>query len=153
MSVRKLTYEIDRARVARYFLWNQVILVAIVGAMFFCVGIALALVYALVIGPWLTRRQAGALRYELDGATLRVDQGVFFLQRKAIPLDRVTDIVLAQGPLMRALGIWALQVQTAGAGQVQAEAVLYGLVDPESVRDGLLRERDRAVAPERGDNG
>lgn len=150
MSDRKTTYEIDRDRVARYFLWNQVILVAVVGAMFFCVGILLALVYAIVIGPWLTRRQAETLRYELDGATLRVDQGVFFLKRKAIPLDRVTDIVLAQGPLMRTLGIWALEVQTAGAGQMRAEAVLYGLKDPESVRDGLLRERDRAVAPERG---
>lgn len=149
MNVRKLTYDIDRTRVARYFLWNQVILVTIVGAMFFCVGILLALVYALVVGPWLTRRQAETLRYELDGTTLRVDQGVFFLKRKAIPLDRVTDIVLVQGPLMRALGIWALQVQTAGTGQVQAEAVLYGLKDPETVRDELLRERDRAVAVDR----
>lgn len=76
---------------------------------------------------------------------MRVDQGVFFLKRKAIPLDRVTDIVMAQGPLMRMCGIWGLQVQTAGTGQQTAEAILYGVLDPETVRDQLLAARDKAA--------
>lgn len=107
----------------------------------------LAIVHAFTLGPWLSKRQSEELRYRLEGTTLRVDQGVFFLKRKAIPLDRVTDFVLAQGPLMRWCGIWAIHVQTAGTGQAVAEATLHGVLEPERVRDTLLAARDEAVRP------
>jgi putative membrane protein len=113
------------------------------------IGIPIAIIHAISLGPWLSGRQAEALRYWLDGSTLRVDQGVFILKRKAIPLDRVTDVVLVQGPVMRLCGIWGLQIQTAGTGQAVAEATLYGLTEPEKVRDHLLTERDKAVSAEK----
>jgi membrane protein YdbS with pleckstrin-like domain len=106
----------------------------------------LALVYYALIAPWLTVQQAAALQYRLEGTTLRVDSGVYFLKRKAIPLDRVTDVVLVQGPLMRYLGLWAINIQTAGTGQQVAEAVLYGVDRPDEVRDLLVSARDAAAA-------
>ena len=60
-------------------------------------------------------------------------------------IDRVTDVVIVQGPIMRWCGIWGLQVQTAGTGQGVPEAILYGLSDPENVRDQLMAERDRVA--------
>jgi membrane protein YdbS with pleckstrin-like domain len=142
-------WPIHRDRVSRYFFWSQVLVILLVGIWFFGAGLVAALLYPFTLGGWLPARQAAALRYWLDGSTLRVHLGVYFLKQKAIPLDRVTDVVLAQGPLMRWCGLWALHVQTAGAGQPVAEATLYGLHDPEGVRDQLLRARDAAAARNR----
>lgn len=145
----KNAFAVGQSKVARYFLFGQALLIFFAGVWFFGIGIVLAIVYMLTLGPWLSRKQAEALRYWLDGRTLRVDQGVFFLKRKAIPLDRVTNVVLTQGPLMRWCGIWGLQIQTAGTGEARPEATLYGLTDPEAVHDFLLKARDGAAARER----
>ena len=142
-------FPVDQWQVARYFLYSQALSILFAGLCIFGVGIVLAPLYLFTLGPWLSQRQAEALRYRLDGRTLRVDQGVFFLKRKAIPLDRVTDVVLTQGPLMRWCGIWALQIQTAGTGEARPEATLFGLVEPEAIHDFLLKARDEAASQER----
>jgi putative membrane protein len=148
---RSEMFEIQRGPVARYFYWSQILLILLIFIWFVGAGIPLALIFAVTWGPSLSRRQADALRYWIDAGTLRVDEGVYFLKRKAIPLDRVTDIALVQGPLMRSFGIWALQVQTAGAGHAVPEATLCGVVNPDRLRDQLLAARDRAVAERRKD--
>jgi membrane protein YdbS with pleckstrin-like domain len=119
-----------------------------VGIWFLGAGIVLAILHAITLGPWLTKKQAQAVKYWLDGRTLRIDYGVLFLKRKAVPLDRITDMVLTQGPLLKLCGIWELRIQTAGTGQSMPEATLYGLSQPEQVRDLLLQERDKAVLHE-----
>jgi membrane protein YdbS with pleckstrin-like domain len=131
--------------VARYFYWMQIVLIVAVGIWFCGAGLALAILHAFTLGPWLSRKQSEALHYWLEGTTLRVDEGVLFLKRKAIPLDRITDVVLAQGPLLKLCRIWELRVQTAGTGQSVPEATLYALADPEAARDMLLMARDEAV--------
>jgi putative membrane protein len=144
-------FPIRRSSVARYFYFGQVLAILFVGIWFLGIGIPIAIIYAFTLGLWLPKKQAEALRYWLGGTTLRVDEGVFFLKRKAIPLDRVTDVVLSQGPLMRWCGIWRLHIQTAGAGQTVPEAMLYGITDPEGIRDALLAARDEAVAKAKAD--
>ena len=139
-------FSIQREGVARYFYITQILMIIAVGVWFLGIGLILAVIHAFTFGPWLTKKQSHALAYWLDGETLRVDQGVFFLKRKAVPLDRVTDVVLAQGPLMRLCGIWELRVQTAGTGQTTPEASLYGVAEPEEIRDLLLAARDKAAA-------
>ncbi len=139
-------FDIRRDAVARYLWWQHVLFVIFITAVTVGISSPAILVYLFFLGPWLPRRQASALRYALEGSTLRVDAGVFFLARKAIPLDRVTDIVLVQGPLMRHFGVWSLRVQTAGAGSHVPEGVLLGVEEPERVRDLLLEARDEAVS-------
>ena len=138
----RIEFSIQRQQIARYFYLTQILMIVLVGVWFLGAGLVLALIHAFTLGPWLSKKQSHALKYWLDGTTLRVDQGVFFLKRKAIPLDRVTDIVLAQGPLMKWCGIWELRIQTAGTGQAIPEASLYGVTDPEKTRDTLLKVRD-----------
>lgn len=164
MNVSGDYFQVKRTSIAFYFLLVQTTqiggmlsLLSLVAALalvdevfllsllFFMGAIALPIVYVFTIGKWLSERQAHALRYWLDGATLRVDEGVYFLKRKAIPLDRITDVVLAQGPLLRHCEIWALHIQTAGmSGQMGYEATLLGLTDPEGIRDRILQARDAA---------
>ncbi len=110
----------------------------------FGLGIIAAILYWILSANFV-RRQAAAFYYRIEGGKLCVDSGVYFLKRKTIPLERVTDFMLAQGPLQRRYGIWALHVQTAGGQQAVAEAVLIGIENPEQVRDELLRARDAAV--------
>ncbi len=138
-------FEIDRDKVYAYFLVSTTLLIGLLGLFMCGVGIVLAPLWYFAIGPWLVRRQVDALRYWLDGSTLRINQGFIFIGQKAIPLDRVTDVVLAQGPLLRRYGIWTLNIQTAGQGQQMAEGQLYGIIGPEAARDLILRLRDEVA--------
>ena len=91
----------------------------------------------------LASAQARRLSYRLDGSTLYVEGGVVILVRSSIPLDRVTDFRLYQDLFMRPFGIWGIAVQTAGSPM--PEAVMFGLDEPEKVRNDLIRERDAAA--------
>ncbi|MDR1959514.1 MAG: PH domain-containing protein [Planctomycetaceae bacterium] len=132
----------DHKKVAAYFTARGLGPCAVF-VLVFGIGIVMGIVYLAGIAWWLSPMQAGRRKYRLDDKTLRVDKGVVFLSRKAIPLDRITDIALVQGPVMRYIGIWALQIQTAGNGGVATpEAVLYGMFHPEQVREEILTARD-----------
>ena len=63
--------------------WNHVALSP------FFLGYISYLVYII----WLARKQALALRYWIQQSVLRIDEGVIYLKRKSIPLDRITDVV------------------------------------------------------------
>ncbi len=139
---KQFDFQIQRNKVAQYAFWVHIMSILLVGVWFFGLGIVVALVYAYTIGKWLPQKQADALQYWLDGPVLHVNEGVYFLKRKAIPLDRITDVMLAQTPLLRKFDIWAMQIQTAGTGgKSMAEAILIGLNDPEAVRNEILNAR------------
>jgi len=155
--MKEADFEINRDAVERYFRMGQtgmfllilsmlgspVILARIVNEgdyfAFIYVGIIPTLVYYFTFAGWLCSRQAKNLRYRLDGNVLRAEGGVFFLFRKSIPLERITDVALVQGPLLRFFGIWAMRIQTAGSAQ--CEATLYGVCEPEKVRELILSQR------------
>ena len=142
---------IDRAAAKAYIYTMQHIPAIVFGVCSLGLMYLVWLVYYSYFGKWLIEQQAEALQYRIEGKTLRVDYGVFFLKRKAIPLDRITDFALVQGPLMRLLGIWAMQVQTASTGLQTPEATLIAIENPEKVRDELLRRRDIAAQGNRRD--
>ena len=93
-------------------------------------------------GRWFYPKKASSLRYRLVGSVLRADDGVFFLSRKSIPLERITDVVLAQGPLLRFFNIWTMQIKTVGSPM--PEATLYGVREPENIREMILARRRNA---------
>jgi len=66
----------------------------------FCLSYILYPVYFF----WLAGKQAAALKYWIQDSTIRIDEGIFLRKRKSIPLDRITDIVLIQGSIMRFFG-------------------------------------------------
>ena len=119
--------EIDRDSVARYFYWVR-------------------LWFLLPKFGWrFANEQANRLQYWIENDTLRVDEGLWWLQRKTIPLARITDTNLVQGPLERSFDIWCLCIHTAGQGTYRPEAVLRGLATPESTRDYLSGAIKKAV--------
>jgi putative membrane protein len=142
MAESAQVFQIQRTQVARYSYWSTTLWLGLIGLLLWVVGVVAAFVYALTFGRWLSSKQAEVLDYRLYDSHLFVHQGVFFIKRKTIPLDRITDIVLAQGPLLRYFGLWRLDIQTAGSGQQRAEAYLFGLTEPEKVKDMILAARD-----------
>ena len=166
--MQETEFEIDRDAVRRYFMAVLVLLCIVLPSFFIffpvsvnvieavvqqkfnmfvffilcsslCVvfGIVFALIYA--YGRWICPLKANSLRYRLVGSTLRADDGVFFLSRKSIPLERIADVVLVQGPLLRFFNIWTMQIKTVGSQM--PEATLYGVREPESIRELILAQR------------
>ena len=68
------------------------------------IGIPLLPIW-LGVGMFVTRRYLDSHRCLLTDRNLKVTKGIFVQTEKTVPLDRVTDLGLVQGPIMRALGI------------------------------------------------
>ena len=110
------------------------------------VGI-LALPIALPIAWWYYRKFYSTLEVVLTSRELQVSRGVLIRQEKSVPLEKVTDLALVQGPIMRRMGIKGLQVETAGQSSAPGGSLvkLIGIVDTEGFRDDALDQRDKVT--------
>lgn len=111
------------------------------------VGIVLAPFWVLGWGQWWSKRRFENLRCILYEHSLVVRRGVLFKVEKTIPLDKIQDLTVREGPLLRAFGLRSLKIETAGQSspQGQADAHLVGVVDPRDFRDQVLRQKDRML--------
>ncbi len=110
------------------------------------IGIPLIPIW-LVLGWVWSGRYFRSLRCEVDDRHVRVRRGVLFRKSKTIPLDRIQDFTLLDGPIQRALGLCSLRIETAGQSSPQgsADATLTGLMDAEEFQEVVLERRDRLV--------
>lgn len=83
----------------------------------------------------------------LTTQAVEIRTGVFFRKEITIPLNRITDVRVHDGPLMRHYHLRGLRVETAGsAGQnASSEGNLIGIIDAADFRDAILTQRQRAV--------
>lgn len=129
-----------------YWFWNAVfVLVASL------VGIVVLPVWLLGFGQWWTRRQFRAMEAELCERSLNYRKGVLFKVEKTIPLEQIQDLTLREGPLLKALGLCSLSIETAGQSATSgSDARLTGVRDARAFRDAVLARRDvlRGKAPE-----
>lgn len=95
------------------------------------------------VTAWYYRRYYQNLRVVLTNRDLKIHRGILTREEKSIPLEKITDLRLFQGPIMRHFGITGLAVETAGQTSAGALATVYGIVDTEGFRDQVLRQRDR----------
>lgn len=96
-------------------------------------------------GWWWSKRYYATLRCNLTDRHLRISRGVVFRQDKTIPLEKIQDLSLRHGPVLRALGISALRVETAGqsSAQGQSDAEFIGIIDVQEFQELVLAQRDR----------
>lgn len=109
------------------------------------VGIILLPIW-LVIGPPWIRRYHAALRCDLTERSVVIAKGLIFRRELTIPLDKIQDISIREGPLLKKFGLLQLRVETAGQSQSasgKSDADMIGLVDARAVRDRILEQRDR----------
>ena len=112
------------------------------------VGILL-IPFWLIVSAWYGREYMRRLSARLTTQALEIRKGVFFRSESTIPLNRITDLRLHDGPLMRYYGLRGLKVETAGqSGSTGSEGDLMGVIDAEAFRDAVLRQRQGALDAE-----
>jgi len=86
-----------------------------------------------------TKLYYDSMWYELHEDEMRWKRGVLFRRTGIVPYNRITNIDIRQGPVMRALDISTLSIQTAGySGKAQAEIRIEAIVHAEELRE-LIR--------------
>lgn len=109
------------------------------------VGIPLLIIW-FAIGWRITEIYLERMRCVLTERTLEFGKGMLVRVEKTVPLDKITDLGLVHGPIMRYLGLQALSVETAGQSSQGALVRLVGIRDTEAFREAVLAQRDRMVA-------
>ncbi|ABI40255.1 membrane-flanked domain [Shewanella sp. MR-4] len=106
------------------------------------VGIPLLLLW-FPIGLWGTRRYISNMSARLTSKKLIVRRGMLTRTENTVPLDKITDIALIQGPIMRLMGLHKLTVETAGQSGAGALISLVGIVNAPDFRAQILEQKER----------
>lgn len=96
-----------------------------------------------ILGMAFTERYLAGLSCVLTERNLKVSKGIFVRQEKTVPLEKITDLGLIQGPIMRRLDLESLSVETAGGTTAGALVSMVGIVNTREFREAVLRQRDR----------
>ncbi|NNF28073.1 MAG: PH domain-containing protein [Gemmatimonadetes bacterium] len=98
-----------------------------------------------LLGHYFTARYLSHMRCRLTPKSLEVAKGMFVRVEKTVPLDKITDVGLLHGPIMRHFDLRALSVETAGQSSAGALIKLVGIEDTEGFRAAVLAQRDKMV--------
>jgi putative membrane protein len=105
------------------------------------VGIPLLLLW-FPIGKVFTKRYLDRMSCVLTDKALKVSKGIFVRVEKTIPLEKITDMGMVQGPIMRYLDLHKLTVETAGQSGQGALVSLTGIIDAKAFREAVLNQRE-----------
>lgn len=111
---------------------SVVLLLVIVGFYFFWIG-----------------KYYDTIFFELKDDEVTWKRGVWFRMTGIVPYDRITNIDIYQGPLMRYFGFSSIKLQTAGySAQARSEIILEGIMEAEELRETIrsLIRKSRTVA-------
>jgi putative membrane protein len=126
-------------RLKTYFLLGGLGLIAVM-----VFTIPLIPLWLLGVGQALCRRHYESLEAELCDRNLNIRKGFLVRVQKTVPLEKITDLALHEGPILRWLGLCSLKVETAGGGGASnmGQVSLPGVVDAIAFRDAVLNQRD-----------
>jgi membrane protein YdbS with pleckstrin-like domain len=108
-----------------------------------CLAIIGSVIIVTVVFVVWTRFYYDTMAYELHEDELRWRRGVWFRTTGIVPYNRITNLDLKQGPVMRWLNISTISVQTAGySGQAVPEIRIEAVEHAEELRE-ILRNAVR----------
>ena len=149
-QIRKAEFN---SRVCTYWLLSGAL-----GFTYSIIGIPLLLLW-FPIGHVFTKRYLDRMECLLTNKALKVKKGILVRTEKTIPLDKITDMGMVQGPVMRFFDLHKLTVETAGQSGQGALVSLTGIIDAKAFRETVLNQRDVNAAtssqssPEAGQQG
>ena len=129
--------------------WGRIV----ISGYLFITGVGILLIpFWWAVSFWYGAEYLRRVSARLTTNALEIKIGVFFRKESTIPLNRITDVRLHDGPVMRHYGLRGLKVETAGAsGQDSgSEGNLIGVIDAEAFRDAVLAQRQRVIEAESG---
>lgn len=123
--------------VIRYHLWGTAIVMTmtVIGIPLMPIGLPIAYV--------LFKRYYERLEIVLTRRDLKVRRGILNVEEKSIPLEKITDLAVYQGPVMRLFKLKGIRVETAGQSSQGALVTVVGITDVDAFRDAVLDQRDR----------
>ncbi|MDP6856464.1 MAG: PH domain-containing protein [Candidatus Thalassarchaeaceae archaeon] len=110
---------------------------AMLGMISTLIGIPLAFLW-LIIGMPIHQKQFEGLGCSLTDRSLNIRMGWMFKKQQNIPLDKLTDVSIHEGPILNAFGVVRMHFETAGS----APFILTGVKGGPQFRDLILKQRD-----------
>jgi membrane protein YdbS with pleckstrin-like domain len=96
------------------------------------------LILIVIFVAWV-RLYYQSMWYELRDDEMSWKRGVWFRRTGIVPYNRITNLDVIQGPVMRRVGISTLSIQTAGySGQAVPEIRIEGIENADDLRE-LIR--------------
>jgi Uncharacterized conserved protein len=134
-------YTMAIAIVTSIFTFGWLIVPLIFGQILIAVFIAiilLVIVTAFVL-VWVQLYYKSVV-YHLNETEMTWKRGVWFRKTGIVPYNRITNIDISQGPVMRIFSISNLQIQTAGSSgnKSQSEISIIGMEDAEPLRAFIM---------------
>ena len=122
------------------FATGQLVYITFFALLFFVVVIAFVL-------AWVELYYKSVV-YHLNETEMTWKRGVWFRKTGIVPYNRITNIDISQGPVMRIFKISNLQIQTAGnsGGKAGSEISIIGMEDAEPLR-AFIMDFVRGTAP------
>jgi putative membrane protein len=112
------------------------------------IGIPLLLIFV-PITKWYWSRYYKNLKVILTTRDLLVHRGIFNREEKSIPLEKITDLAVFQGPIMRHMNVKGIRLETAGQSSGMGALVqIIGIFETDDFRDMVLTQRDRITERE-----
>jgi putative membrane protein len=96
----------------------------------------------LLFGIIFTRRYLESHSCVLTERSVKIKKGVLNRIEKTVPLDKITDVALVQGPIMRAFDLESLSIETAGSTSAGAFLKVLGIVGAREFRDAVLKQKE-----------
>lgn len=126
-------------KVKSYWIWQPVVVLCLL-----IVTIPIAIAYAL-IASFFINKYLENMSCTLTDRTLDIKKGILNKTESTIPLEKITDLQLFQGPIMRYFGIHGFKVETAGQSSPTGASLvnMIGIVDTKGFRKAVLDQRDR----------
>jgi uncharacterized membrane protein YdbT with pleckstrin-like domain len=88
------------------------------------------------------------IRYELDDRYVTKASGVLWKKRRSIPLEKITNIDVRQGPVERIFGYGKIWIFTPSTGASTPEEKLVGIMAPHDMKQTLVEYTEVAKQPE-----
>jgi len=121
-----------------YYLWSTTIVLCLT-----IIGIPFAILY-FIIGNFIIGKWIENLGCTLNERTLEIKKGILNKTESTIPLEKITDLQMFQGPIMRHFGLHGFKVETAGQSSPGGSLVnMIGIVDAVEFRKAVLDQRDK----------
>ena len=92
----------------------------------------------LILGLAVHQKQFEGLSCSLTDRSLNIRTGWLFKKQQNIPLDKLTDVSIHEGPILNAFGVVRMHFETAGS----APFILTGVKGGPQFRDIVLKQRD-----------
>jgi len=125
-------------KIKRYLLWSTALILTVT-----IIGIPFLIILLMGPGQYFSKRYYENLKCKLTERHLVFKKGVLFKIEKTIPLENIQDLTFIENPLLKALDLRILKIETAGQSNPQgSDMKLIGIIDSQLFKEKVLRQRE-----------